>query len=179
MRQRNAIILAVVLSVVAVFVVVPLAMGAATNFGAWLSIMEQTKYIDENFENPIVRSDGVVMERSDPCAFSQDLAKCREMHEMAKQRNQKIDAKNMESYLSVPQHEDPTVSPRWNYWYLESMQLLEKSIAENDCDFILLNVKTVADYWEVTGPTNHSEGDNKLILDSMEQYEQAGEKYCK
>ena len=47
MRQRNAIILAVVLSVVAVFVVVPFAIGTATDLGAWFSMMEEKKQIEE------------------------------------------------------------------------------------------------------------------------------------
>jgi len=178
MKQRNAIILSVVLSVVAVFVVVPLAIGTASDLGAWVSMMERTKYLDENFKNPVIGSDGKAREGSDPCAMSPDPAGCDARMAEAAQRNAVIQAKNLETYLSIPQHEDPTVTPRWNYWYEEQKQLLETYIEENDCDYILRNIESVKDYWEKLGPTAHSEGDNKLILDAIQQYEQAAEKHC-
>jgi len=178
MRQRNAIILAVVLSVVAVFVVVPLGIGAATDLGSWFSMMEQTKYLEENFENPVIGTDGKARESSDPCAMSPDPARCEANFAAAAQRNAEIEAKNMEVYLSIPQHEDPTVTPRWNYWYQEQTQLLEKYIAENDCDTIIKNIEAVSDFWENHAPASLSEGDKKLILDDIKQYEQAKGKYC-
>ena len=128
-----------------------------------IAFSEQKKTFDKSAEgiaNPMVGADGKAISRSDPCAFqttSQGLTDCKSRQTTANYKNAQIQAKNQERYMSIPQHENPLVTPADNYRIYSAETHAEKYLSQIECERLQKQVD-----WEI--PDDYKDNESFMII---------------
>jgi len=69
--------------------------------------------------------------------------------------NAEIMAENKKIFLSIPQHEDTTITPRQNYWLVERQGQLQEHIQDNNCEEIQKFITSMENHLKKSTSIDH------------------------